>query len=62
MKSCDENQNLVSTLLPLKIVRVPRIAASKISIRKEEYLACFKNDKSNKSLFNNEIKNMKHLN
>ena len=45
MKSCDENQNLMSTLLPLKIVRVPRIAASK----KEEYLACFKHDKSNKS-------------
>ena len=41
MKSCDENQNLMSTLLPLKIVRVPRIAASNISIRKEEYLACF---------------------
>ena len=49
MKSCDENQNLMSTLLPLQIVRVPRIAASKISIRKEEYLACFKNDKFNKS-------------
>ena len=49
MKSCDENQNLMSTLLPLKIVRVPRKAASKISIRKEEYLACFKHDKSNKS-------------
>ena len=32
MKSCDENQNLMSTLLPLKIVRVPRITASKISI------------------------------
>ena len=59
MKSCDENQNLMSTLLPLKkIVRVPHIAASKISIQKEEYLACFKHDKSNKSLFNNEIKNM----
>ena len=38
MKSCDENQNLMSTLLPLKIVRVPHIVASKISIRKEEYL------------------------
>ena len=50
MKSCDENQNLMSTLLPLKIVRVPHIAASKmISIRKEEHLACFKHDKSNKS-------------
>ena len=51
MKSCDENQNLMSTLLPLKIVRtrVPRIAASKISIRKEEYPACFKHDKSNKA-------------
>ena len=50
MKSCDENQNLMSTLLPLKkIVRVPHKAASKISIRKEEYLACFKHDKSNKS-------------
>ena len=49
MKSCDENQNLMSTLLPLKIVCVPRIAASKISIRKEEYLASFKHDKSNKS-------------
>ena len=62
MKSCDENQNLMSTLLPLKIVRVPHIVASKISIRKEEYLACLKHDKSNKSRFNNEIKNMKHLN
>ena len=49
MKSCDENQNLMSTLLPLKIVRVSCIAASKISILKEEYLACFKHDKSNKS-------------
>ena len=49
MKSCDENQSLVSTLLPLRIVRVPRIAASKISIRKEEYVACFKHDKYNKS-------------
>ena len=49
MKSCDENQNFMSTLLLLKIVSVPRIAASKISIRKEEYLACFKHDKSNKS-------------
>ena len=47
MKSCGENQNLMSTLLPLKIVRVPRIAASKISIRKEEYLACFKHDTVN---------------
>ena len=27
MKSCDENQNLMSTLLPLKIVRVPHIAS-----------------------------------
>ena len=44
MKSCDENQNLMSTLLPLKNVRVPRIAASKISIRKEEYLACIKHE------------------
>ena len=30
MKSYDENQNLMSTLLPLKIVRVPRRAASQI--------------------------------
>ena len=41
MKSCDENQNLMSTLQPfIKIFRVRRIAASKISIRKEKYLAC----------------------
>ena len=26
MKSCDENHNLMSTLLPLEIVRVPRIS------------------------------------
>ena len=46
MKSCDENQNLMSTLLPIK--NCP-CAASKISVRKEEYLDCFKHDKSNKS-------------
>ena len=56
MKSCDENQNLMSTLLPLKIVRVPLIAASKISIRKEEYPACFKHDKSNKFKVIDQIK------
>ena len=49
MKSCDENQNLMSTLLPLK--NCPCAAYSDIenSIRKEEYLAYFKHGKSNKS-------------
>ena len=44
MKNCAENQNLMSTLLPLKNVRVPLIGALKISVHKEEYLACFKHD------------------
>ena len=64
MKSCDENQNLMSTLLPLK--NCPCAAYSGIesfntegTVRGntpnhpkpplEEYLACFKHDKSNKS-------------
>ena len=36
MESCDENKNLMSTLLPIK--NCP-CAASKISVWKEEYLA-----------------------
>ena len=50
MKSCDENQNLMSTLLPLKIVCVPRIVASIENINTEGRISSlFKHDMSNKS-------------
>ena len=49
MKSCDENQNLMSTLLPLK--NCPCAAYNGIE-----------NFNTEGRIFNNEIKKMKHLN
>ena len=48
MKSCDENQNLMSTLLPLKIAHVPRIHGIE-NMNTEGRITSFKHDKSNKS-------------
>ena len=48
MKYCDENQNWMSALQLLKIVPMRIAVPTKISVRKEGFLASFKHDKSNK--------------
>ena len=48
MKNCDENQNWMSALQLLKNHPYAK-SGTKISVRKEEFLAGFKHDKSNKS-------------
>ena len=57
MKYCDENQNWMSALQLLKN-RPYANSGTKISVRKEGFLADFKHDKSNKSRFMIEIMNM----
>ena len=47
MKYCDENQNWMSALQLLKN-RAYANSGTKISVRKEGFLAGFKHDKSNK--------------
>ena len=54
MKYCDENQNWMSALQLLKD-RTYANSRTKISVRKEGFLADFKHNKSNKSLFMIEI-------